>query len=232
MSRQRTPEQRKIIIDRCVAIEKEGGDVLAYLSSEGYISPRGTWMNIQKCDLHRKIFTDGKPVQKKKTVQRRAKCSKEEKQAIIAEVIRILLDGGDADTYLTSIGYRNAPTIRRNIVHKLKDSDPDTHAAILAAKAKQKRKPKPESRIAISQKNTPEDIVAAVPVVKMAPLPQPIEGISFRFIPLRDIRTKLKNELAAIDDIDSPRYLEIEEDLRCLERVRQLGLEAIRGASA
>ena len=224
MSKQRTQEQRKKIVDRCVEIEAEGGDVLGYLSTEGYVTPRATWLNMQKFDLKRKDFSDGKP-KEKKPVQHRIKFSKDEKQEIDAEAIRILLAGGDADAFLASKGYRNAITIRRNIVHRLKLSDPETHAAIMAARPKQKRKPKPENYITISTKGNP-----AVKKTKIEP--QPVPDAMFRFIPLRDIRKMLKDEQARIGVSDLRRCLEIEDDLRCIERVRQLGIEALRRASA
>ena len=58
---QRTQEERARIVARCVEIEKAGGDVLGYLSSEHYISPAATWHNMQKFDLKRTEFSDGKP---------------------------------------------------------------------------------------------------------------------------------------------------------------------------
>ena len=59
--KQRSYAEREKIAKRCVQIEKAGGDVLAYLAEEHYVSPAATWHNIQKYDLRRTEFTDGKP---------------------------------------------------------------------------------------------------------------------------------------------------------------------------
>lgn len=61
--KQRSEDERKRIVKECLRIEKAGGDVLGYLASEHYISPRATWCNIQKYDLHRTILSDGKAVE-------------------------------------------------------------------------------------------------------------------------------------------------------------------------
>ena len=45
---QRTAEERRRIRETCLRIEKKGGDVLEYLKSEHYISPRATWINMQR----------------------------------------------------------------------------------------------------------------------------------------------------------------------------------------
>lgn len=60
---QRTSEEIEAIVTRCVAIERDGGDVLGYLRSEHYVTPRATWYNFQREWLHRKPgeYTEGKP---------------------------------------------------------------------------------------------------------------------------------------------------------------------------
>ena len=59
----RTETEIREIIKNCKRIEKEGGDVLAYLASEHYISPAATWHNLQKYDMRRSPdqMTSGKP---------------------------------------------------------------------------------------------------------------------------------------------------------------------------
>ncbi len=63
----RTEQERLQIADKCLEVEAEGGDVLAYLASEHYVTPRATWINIQKHILHRgpAELTDGHPTGKK-----------------------------------------------------------------------------------------------------------------------------------------------------------------------
>lgn len=61
MSAKRTEAERARIIDRCLDIEAEGGDVIGYLRGEHYVSPRATWTNMQKNELHRNITRDGRP---------------------------------------------------------------------------------------------------------------------------------------------------------------------------
>ena len=63
----RTKDERRAIAERCRQIEHEGGDVLAYLAGEHYITPRATWYNLQKEFLGRDKahLTEGKPKERK-----------------------------------------------------------------------------------------------------------------------------------------------------------------------
>ena len=67
MAKHRTPEEISAIVDRCIELEKEGGDILGYLWTENYLTPRATWCNFQREWLHRKPYeyTDGKPKTRK-----------------------------------------------------------------------------------------------------------------------------------------------------------------------
>jgi hypothetical protein len=47
---------RSELAQECLAIEKAGGDVLAYLKEKGSVSPWGTWFRLQKDYLGRKDF--------------------------------------------------------------------------------------------------------------------------------------------------------------------------------
>lgn len=98
--KQRTEEERKRIIRECVKIEKAGGDVLAYLAGEHYVTPAATWHNIQRFDLHRKIFSDGRP--RENVAGRKARYSNEE----LAD--RILDDRASPEEVLRKLGYTNA----------------------------------------------------------------------------------------------------------------------------
>jgi hypothetical protein len=64
MSNKRTKQEKARIIEKCLDIEAEGGDVLKYLrEEEHYVSPGATWFNIQRIELARDPYhrTSGKP---------------------------------------------------------------------------------------------------------------------------------------------------------------------------
>ena len=63
MSRLRTDEEKIAILEHCLELERTGGDILDYLWSQDYLTPRATWFNYQREWLGRKPyeFTDGKP---------------------------------------------------------------------------------------------------------------------------------------------------------------------------
>lgn len=67
MATRRTPEEIERIVDRCIELEQSGGDILAYLWGENYLTPRATWCNFQREWLGRKPYqyTDGKPKNRK-----------------------------------------------------------------------------------------------------------------------------------------------------------------------
>lgn len=58
----RSEDELKRIVEKCVKIEKKGGSVIDYLKTEGYVSPRATWYNLQREWLHRPSchFSDGR----------------------------------------------------------------------------------------------------------------------------------------------------------------------------
>ena len=61
MSQLRTPEEKAKIVNRCIDLEMEGGDVLGCLQAEGYVTPKATWQNLQRIYLGRSgdKLTDG-----------------------------------------------------------------------------------------------------------------------------------------------------------------------------
>ncbi len=67
MATRRTPDEIVDIVNHCVELEESGGDILAYLWSENYVTPRATWCNFQREWLGRKPYeyTDGKPKNRK-----------------------------------------------------------------------------------------------------------------------------------------------------------------------
>ena len=66
MAKQRTYEEKEAILQKCLELEATGGDILSYLWSQDYLTPRATWCNYQREWLGRKPYqyTDGKPKKK------------------------------------------------------------------------------------------------------------------------------------------------------------------------
>lgn len=96
----RTDEERAEIAKRCREIEKGGGDVLGYIKSLGYISPRATWYNLQKEFLGRDVnhLTEGHPTEDKRQKTR---------QQMLIEIMDVIDQDGDPLAYLADIGYVN-----------------------------------------------------------------------------------------------------------------------------
>ena len=100
MSIKRTDEQREEIAEQCRKIEKDGGDVIAYLKGLGYISARATWYNLQKEFLGRDVnhLTEGHPTEDKRQKTR---------QQMLIEIMDVIDQDGDPLAYLADIGYVN-----------------------------------------------------------------------------------------------------------------------------
>lgn len=105
----------------CVRIEKDGGDVLGYLKSQGKISPRGTWFRIQKEILERKDhqMTDGHGKPEKKYQTRR---SMEENSKV---VIRALEEKRSPIQVLRELGYKAAVQTYREVKEWTLDHFPE-----------------------------------------------------------------------------------------------------------
>ena len=71
MAQMRTKAERQRILKKCLEIENEGGNVLAYLATENYMSPAATWFNMQREMLHREHPKSGKPRAKGESAQER-----------------------------------------------------------------------------------------------------------------------------------------------------------------
>ena len=108
MSIKRTDAQREAIAEQCRKIEKDGGDVIAYLKGLGYISARATWYNLQQEFLGRdkSHLTEGKPTNKRR---------KKSMEEMLAAVFAILEKGGDPLAYLADIGYVNPGSAWTNL---------------------------------------------------------------------------------------------------------------------
>ena len=91
MATLRTPEEKAEIVEHCIELERKGGDIIAYLRSQNYISPMATWCNIQRQYLNRKPYeyTDGRPG-KGKAMNNGVKIDREQ---ILPEVIEAINQG-------------------------------------------------------------------------------------------------------------------------------------------
>lgn len=148
----RTEEEIRAIVKRCVEIEKEGGDVLAYLSSQHYISPYATWFNFQRGYLNRPVsrITSGKPKQKKaptavaKAEKIESKTTKEEKhmdengkkvpkaafEGTAKTAINIALNGISPMRFLKGKGYAQPAQAWKRIKDWCRVNYPEAYAKI------------------------------------------------------------------------------------------------------
>lgn len=117
----RTFDEKMEILNHCMELEKIGGDILVYLWSKDYITPRATWFNYQRMFLHRKPyeFTDGKP--KIKGENDAMKMLTDEERA---EAMRIAMDGGNPRDYLGQIGCKNPTTSWKSILQYYRKHSP------------------------------------------------------------------------------------------------------------
>lgn len=125
MATLRTWEEKSAILAHCIELEKEGGDILAYLWSENYLTPRATWFNFQREWLGRKPYeyTDGKPrkvKEKRKVVHEKKKLTAEQ-----MVVVDTALAGGNPLEVLKGQGSKNASAAWFYIKKKLQEEDPE-----------------------------------------------------------------------------------------------------------
>lgn len=132
MATQRTFDEKMKILDHCMELEKSGGDILGYLWSQNYLTPRATWFNYQREFLGRRPyeFTDGKPTKRKERTEREVKHRKltnEEKK----KAVQIAIDGGDPRRYLgNELGLLDPQAAWWKIKNALKTADPDLYAKL------------------------------------------------------------------------------------------------------
>lgn len=130
MAKHRTPEEISAIVDRCIELEESGGDILGYLWTENYLTPRATWCNFQREWLGRKPYeyTDGKPKTRKERemAQRRAHITDDQR----AEAVRIAMDGGDPRKYIGGLGFADPQTTWMKIKTYYRQTAPDVYAQI------------------------------------------------------------------------------------------------------
>jgi len=128
MATLRTEEEKSAILAHCLQLEEEGGDILGYLWSQNYLTPRATWYNYQREWLGRKPyeFTDGKPKKKKEKTEMKKVMNAEEQ----AKAVRIAIEGEDPRKYLEEIGVADPQAVWGYIKLKYKEKHPDVYAKI------------------------------------------------------------------------------------------------------
>jgi len=218
MSKLRTQEERRAIIKKCLEIEAAGGDVIAYLLSQHYVSAKATWYNMQRYDLKRpdSQITSGRPTEHTKSIRR--------DRITVAEMVLTDIEAGKkpTDTFL-QMGYANPGQSWMDLKTWLKKHRPDLYDRIPAEYIGRGKawKPTEECKIGIPKKPKEEP--------KPQPIPKPGESVTkYRFIPLKELKRRLQAELAKAAQTDVARACEITDDLRAIERVRQLGQQALK----
>lgn len=133
MARLRTDEEKAAILRECVRLEKEGGDILGFLWSQDYITPRATWFNYQREWLGRKPYqyTDGKPRKKGGTTMKDGKL-KEARQKRLEDLVERVGSGMSIRDALRDMGYtgKSAGQIYRQIRNFAQVNDPAMFAAL------------------------------------------------------------------------------------------------------
>ena len=144
MATQRTAEEKLAIVEHCMDLEREGGDIQAYLYSEHYYTPRATWHNIQREYLHRKPYerTDGKPT--KKGDGNMVILTDDQRM----EAVTLAIEGKNPKTYLEGLGCPDPEQTWYRIRQWCKDKRPDAFEK-LPTKGKRYEKPKAEETPAV-----------------------------------------------------------------------------------
>ena len=132
----RTDEQKQAFVQKCLEIEKAGGDVLGYIEVNWpSYTPRATWYNLQKQFLCRKQWqlTEGKP-------------KGGESMSKMLEVAQKVMEAVDAGEnvfdYLEKAGYKNPSSTWYMLKQHAKKHDPNLYER-MAAVAVGRRKPNP-----------------------------------------------------------------------------------------
>ena len=129
MATRRTPEEIEKIVDHCVELEQNGGDILAYLWSENYMTPRATWCNFQREWLGRKPYqyTDGKPKKERKIMSiTRVKLTDEDR----LETCLIAIRGGNPRKHLEQLGSSDPQGTWSKVKAWCADKKPEVYAKI------------------------------------------------------------------------------------------------------
>lgn len=110
MAVQRTYEEKAAIVSHCIELEKSGGDILGYLWSENYLTPRATWCNFQREWLGRKPYqyTDGKP--KKKKGEKDMGRPGVDREATVPKLMEAIRAGQDPREFMKTVAGVTNPT--------------------------------------------------------------------------------------------------------------------------
>ena len=130
MATQRTFEEKSEILAHCLELERTGGDILAYLWSENYLTPRATWFNYQREWLHRKPYeyTDGKPKKKKETKNMANRFVVADEQKL--QAAQIAINGGNPYSFLKGLGAKEPNGVWFNIKKWLEKNHPDVYEKV------------------------------------------------------------------------------------------------------
>jgi hypothetical protein len=229
MSNKRTKQEKARIIEKCLDIEAEGGDVLKYLrEEEHYVSPAATWFNIQRIDLGRDPFhrTSGKPtgvkVQRQKTPMVILEATKEEVPRPLNQrerarvrrkkVLELLQAGNDegAREYLKSEGVKQVNTLI---------SEVRKENGLPAGKPGPKPKvKKPDSESCENVKKSRErmkKVAKTVPITKLEPAKNGMDPSPYRFVPIREIEAELDKEFLRL--IEKAHVMPINADMELIQ---------------
>ena len=131
MAVKRTTDEIVDIVNHCVELEQAGGDILGYLWSQNYISPKATWFNFQREWLHRKPYeyTSGRPDERrqKKVMNTKQKLLTDEQRA---ECARLAIEGKDPKPYIASLGFKVPDGVWYNVKQWYKRNDPKIYEKI------------------------------------------------------------------------------------------------------
>ena len=130
----RTFEEKAAIVEHCIELEKTGGDILGYLWSQNYYTPRATWCNIQREWLHRKPYeyTDGKPKNKGEIKMNGMDKIMADRQKRLEDLKNRINDGRGIRAALADMGYtgRSAGQVYRQIKNYAQENDPEAFAML------------------------------------------------------------------------------------------------------
>ena len=102
----RTEAQKIAFALNCKEIEKEGGDVLAFIEKNWpSYTPRATWYNLQKTYLGRNVnqLTEGKPKIERKEVNIMRK--RRDMNVVLDEILKVIEAHGDPIAWFEKEGY-------------------------------------------------------------------------------------------------------------------------------
>lgn len=130
----RTYEEKAAIVEHCIELEKTGGDILGYLWSQNYYTPRATWCNFQREWLHRKPYeyTDGKPKKKGEIKMNGMDKIMADRQKRLEDLKNRINDGMGIRAALADMGYtgRSAGQVYRQIKNYAQENDPEAFAML------------------------------------------------------------------------------------------------------